>query len=452
MDHPNRLKELFEKYFSGVSTPEEEVRLARMIEDLPPETLSELLAFSWEKLGAAEPVIPARETNRILQRILGKLNEETNENPSIPAKEQQREELFIENTTVLDRTVQPDGSLLPDHADQTNLVVQPDRAIQPSEIIQPARVGKNINWWKYAAVAAGLFFLAAASYFYLPEKKTGVPVIGLLTPNDLVPGHQGAVLTLADGRQISLEDTGEGVVTRQGQTEVVNSDGKLQYRAQPESDGPLMYNTMRTPKGRQYQLTLSDGTAVWLNAASFITYPISFPGEERVVTVSGEAYFEVMPDKKRPFRVDIQGKGRVEVLGTHFNVNAYADEPVVKTTLLEGSVRVDNFQNHGHSVLRPGQQAQFGAELQVLDNVNTGEAVAWKNGYFTFSDAGIEAIMRQVTRWYDAEIIYEGNIRDERFSGSVPRSVAASKLLEVLELTRTVRFSIEDKKITVKPY
>lgn len=409
MDHPNSLKELFERYFAGVSTPGEEARLARMMEKLDPEALSELLAGSWEKTDAIERVIPEAETRQILQRILGKVSKDADE--------------------------VNEAMLTPLHS---------------PEAVKHA--GRKTTWWRYAAVVAGILLLAAAAFFYLPPERAAQPLVETVAPDDLEPGHQGAVLTLADGTKISLEDAGTGVVTLQGRTEVVNLEGELKYRAQTEPGGLLLYNTMSTPKGRQYQLTLSDGTRVWLNAASSITYPISFPETERSVTVSGEAYFEVMPDKRKPFRVGIQGKGQVEVLGTHFNVNAYADEPVVKATLLEGSIRVDNFHDQAYSVLRPGQQAQLGAELAVLDNVNTEEAVAWKNGYFIFNDAGIEAIMRQVTRWYDAKIVYEGNVREERFTGSVPRAEAASKLLEVLELTRTVRFSIEDKKITVKPY
>jgi ferric-dicitrate binding protein FerR (iron transport regulator) len=218
-----------------------------------------------------------------------------------------------------------------------------------------------------------------------------------------------------------------------------------------------MYNAMTTPKGRQYQLELADGSKVWLNAASSITYPTAFTGNERKVTISGEAYFEISPDKTKPFKVSIDGKGEVEVLGTHFNINAYADEPTVNTTLLEGSVKIRAFNSNAgpeekQKTLYPGQQARLNVGLVVVDSVNTGEVMAWKNGYFSFNGATTEAIMRQVKRWYDAEIIYEGTVKEERFAGSVPRSANASKLLEVLELTKTVKFVIEDKKIIVKPY
>jgi transmembrane sensor len=213
-----------------------------------------------------------------------------------------------------------------------------------------------------------------------------------------------------------------------------------------------VYNTIETPKGGQYRIDLPDGTMVWLNAGSSLRYPNRFAGQERKVALTGEAYFEVAKNKQMPFRV-VSGKQVVEVLGTHFNINAYTDEASVKTTLLEGSVNVLLQETHQSELLNPGQQAvvKYNGSSIVVQPVKVEEAVAWKNGYFMFVDADLESIMRQLARWYDVEVAYEGNLGSLKFGGMVSRSKSIAQTLRILELTGNVRFKVAGRRVTVMP-
>lgn len=412
MGGKEKLKYLFDKYFSSKTTSEENLELAKLVEEADTETLSSMLEDSWD-LGAANPVFTEGERSEIIHRILGEAG--------------QRQE--------------------PATAGDVRVLSGVDEQAVGTE------TRRSVAWWKYAAAAAVIALVSTVVLYNSGDEAGTAPVqVVASSGNDLLPGQDGAILTLANGEKVLLDSLGNGVVTMQGAIQVINQQGKLSYVQPGGSESRLMYNTMATPKGRQYQLVLSDGSKVWLNAASSIRYPIVFTGNERRVFIDGEAYFEVSRDRRKPFRVEIEGRGTVEVLGTQFNINAYDDEPTVNTTLIEGSVKV-TVPGARSSVLKPGQQAQISDGLQVISDVNTDEVVAWKNGYFSFNGATTEAIMRQVMRWYDAEeIIYEGDVKNERFGGSVPRSANAKKLLEVLELTKTVRFTIDDKKIIVKPY
>lgn len=265
----------------------------------------------------------------------------------------------------------------------------------------------------------------------------------------IIPGSNKAILTLQDGSTIVLDDAKNGTVAKQGNATVIKTaNGQLVYSGAQSVPGKVMYNTMSTPRGGQYQLTLPDGTGVWLNSASSITYPTAFVGTERKVTITGEAYFEVAKDKTRPFHLKA-GNQNIEVLGTHFNVMAYADEEAIKTTLVEGSVKVS--QNGSSNILKPGEQSvnkdgDFDIGPAALD-----EALAWKNGYFKFNRIGLKAIMRQLSRWYDVEIVYQGRIKDDEFVGTIGRSENIMQALHLLELTN-VHFKIKDKTIIVLPY
>ncbi|HEY0176147.1 MAG TPA: FecR domain-containing protein, partial [Pedobacter sp.] len=268
------------------------------------------------------------------------------------------------------------------------------------------------------------------------------------------PGGNKAVLTLADGSKISLTDAVNGALAEQaGITVNKTKDGQLIYtvsKIRPGTDSAA-YNTIETPKGGQYQVILPDGTSVWLNAASSLRYPAFFTGNERKVQLEGEAYFEVAKNPAMPFR--IVSKGQVaEVLGTHFNINSYQDEPGIKTTLLEGSVRVLNSRSHTAVLLKPGQQSNTAIDgTTTLRNVNPEQYVAWKSGKFIFADANIESIMRQVSRWYNVEIEYKGDISKEKFGGRASRFTNVSELLEILELTDQVHFDIHGRRIIVMP-
>jgi ferric-dicitrate binding protein FerR (iron transport regulator) len=210
----------------------------------------------------------------------------------------------------------------------------------------------------------------------------------------------------------------------------------------------VLYNTVSTPRGGQYQLTLSDGSKVWLNASSSLRFPTAFPGTERRVEITGEAYFEVAGNESKPFVVDIAGKGEVEVLGTQFNINAYEDEPAIKTTLLEGKVKVSESNGSQSSVLKPGQQAQLANGIRVMDNVDMEEIMAWKTGWFYFDRQELPAIMRQVSRWYDVDVRYEGRISKKSFSGIVGRDNDIKDVLKIME-NAGIRFRIEGSSITV---
>lgn len=316
---------------------------------------------------------------------------------------------------------------------------------------------KKRIWYRIAA-AAVLILIATGTYLLLNKPSNEQPIASNRLPatNDIAPGGNKAVLTLADGSQIVLDTTGNGTVTKQGGVTIIKLDGQLAYNKGNNNSIEVLYNTITTPRGGQYQLTLSDGSKVWLNAASSLRYPASFAGKERKVELTGEGYFEVAKNPAMPFKVNVAGKGEVEVLGTHFNINSYADEATVKTTLLEGVVKVSatgsGRPTKDSRLLSPGEQAQLNSNGQIAIKKNTDidEVMAWKNGKFIFQDADIQSIMRQVEKWYDVEVSFSGSITNEQFVGIIPRNVNISQILKMLEKTGTVKFEIEGKRIIVK--
>jgi ferric-dicitrate binding protein FerR (iron transport regulator) len=271
---------------------------------------------------------------------------------------------------------------------------------------------------------------------------------------DVAPGGNKAILTLADGFRISLADVADGTVARQQNIQISKTgDGQLVYTLQKTDGGTRGskdINMIEVPKGGQYQIVLPDGSKVWLNAASSMRLPLDFAaGGERRVELKGEAYFEITHDPHLPFTV-VSGQQTVQVLGTHFNVKAYTDEADVRTSLLEGKVRVTADGNS--VVLTPGQQAQFTDHMAVAE-VNVDDAIAWKNGYFHFDDERLEDIMRSVARWYDVKVVFEEErLKDETFGAVTTRFASISTLLRIMEQTGNVRFKIENKtiKITTK--
>lgn len=304
------------------------------------------------------------------------------------------------------------------------------------------------HWWAAAAV---IFALLGAGAFWVLHNATQKQIA--LTQherfrNDVAPGKNAALLTLAGGQKIVLDSAANGAISKQGNTTILNTNGRLVYNELREKPTEVLYNTLTTGRGNQYQLILPDGSRVWLNAASSITYPTAFAGSERKIAITGEAYFEIAKDEMHPFIVE-KNEMRIQVLGTHFNVNTYDDEDALKTTLLEGSVKVA--KGSESSILRPGQQAILSRDngpIKVVDHPDIDEVMAWRNGAFKFNDATIESIMRQMARWYDVEVAYDTEIF-QHFIADVPRDVPASELLKLLELTDQVHFKIEGKKITV---
>ena len=229
------------------------------------------------------------------------------------------------------------------------------------------------------------------------------------------------------------------------------NNGQLAYKPLQGKASEAAYNTLATPKGGQYTITLSDGTRVWLNAASSLRFPAAFTGRTRVVELTGEGYFEVAKDPTMPFKVKAKGM-EVEVLGTHFNINAYADENTVNTTLLEGSVKVA--KGNENKKIKPGQQAVIrdNGDLSIVNAINVEEVIAWKNNEFRFEHIKVSKIMRQVARWYDVEIEYEKNVPDVELSGIISRKEEVSQLLEILEATHKIQFQLSGNKIMVLPY
>lgn len=302
------------------------------------------------------------------------------------------------------------------------------------------------------SVAAVL--LVGILIFFYRKQETSSVVPQQQVAKELLPGGSKAVLTLDDGSTINLTTVKNGELARQGNASVTKEEaGQVVYEApgsNQQERSTLHFNTISTPRAGQYQVVLPDGTKAWLNAASYIRFPTAFDGYERQVEVGGEVYFEVQKNKDKPFKVTCAGQ-TLTVLGTHFNVNAYPEEGVVKTTLLEGSVKISN--GASDVVLKPGQQAALRAgihEILVSEAENPDEAIAWKNGFFQFEKADIRTIMNQISRWYDVDITFADHLPAQHYSGKISRNVNASKVLKVLELSG-IHFNIEGRNIIVKP-
>ncbi|MCH5719791.1 FecR family protein [Niabella hibiscisoli] len=269
--------------------------------------------------------------------------------------------------------------------------------------------------------------------------------------HSIVPGTEKALLKLDDGTVIELDSTGAGNVASEGGSEIVKlKDGTIAYN-NVSANQEVKFNEVSIPAGGSYKLRLPDGTMVWLNAVSSIRFPTRFTGPERKVVVKGEAYFEVAHNKKQPFIVDIPGRQQISVLGTHFNVNAYEDEAAVKTTLIQGSVKVHTLSSGKNVVLKPGQQTvvRAGRGIETLTGIDVEKVMAWKNGYFDFDQTEISEIMRQVSRWYNANIELDPRLKGLTFSGRLPRKENVQKLLKMFEATSTVRYHVAGNQIKV---
>lgn len=320
----------------------------------------------------------------------------------------------------------------------------------------PQRPAGQFQRWSVPmriAVAAIFLLVVVASYFtfFAPTNHPDTDPITQTSRQqpDIAPASHQARLTLGDGQVLVLNGSPNGHLADQGSASVIKeSDGLLTYQGMADSRASVVRNKVSTPRGGYYQVVLPDGTKAWLNAASAIEFPTAFTGTDRSIAVSGEVYLEVAKDAARPFKVDA-GNGVIEVLGTHFNVNAYADEPALEVTLLEGAVQVTS--GVSKATLRPGQQARItGPQIQVNQHANTEQAIAWKNGAFQFSDETIESVMRQLSRWYDVEVVYAGQPPTRHFGGIINRNTHLSEVLKVLALSG-VRCSLQEKKIIVYP-
>lgn len=388
------LSDLIYKYLNNRLTPEEYGELWRILRERSDETpLNEELQKLWESVKADLPQIPGTVWDKKMQEAKQKFSE-----PAL--------------RPVISRF-------------------------------------KRYRW----AAAAAILLLIASGFYYLTNQKAKNAVVKNAQPrsqHDRLPGGNRAVLTLADGSHILLDSASNGKLAQQGGTQIIKkTNGQLLYSSSGDSTAPVAFNLLQTPRGGQYNIILPDGSKVWLNAASSLKYPVVFRGNERRVEITGEAYFEIAKDPSRPFRVQVN-QMEVEVLGTHFNINAYTDEDAIRTTLLEGRVKL--IAGGENNYLQPGQQAQLkpAGEMKIVNDADLEETVAWKEGNFQFEGSDIKTVMRQLARWYDLEVSYKGSI-SKHFIGSISRSVKLSQVLSMLQRTGEVKFITEGKKIIVMP-
>lgn len=396
--HFNRIDFLTEKFFRNACSETEKQELAVWIKDNPDNRISVILENAWDNFDS-QVKMPDHVSDRILT------------------------------------------SIFPENEKSLSYEFSEDDDISRSQL------------WAKIAVAAVLI-MAIGIYWWSGIRETNKMAMKNIPSTliaDLPPGGNKAILTLGDGSNIILDSAGNGNLASQGNTSITKSGkGELVYKSNNKATEAIVYNTVTTPKGGQYHIVLPDGSKVWLNAASSLRFPTAFIGKERRVEITGEVYFEVAHNAKMPFIVKANDT-EVAVLGTHFNVMAYADEKVMKTTLLEGSVKVS--RSGKSAMLAPGQQARLtnsSENIRVLDDVDTDKEMAWKTGYFQFEDENLESIMRQVSRWYDVDIAYEGSASREHFTGRLPRNANVSKVLKILSLSG-VKFRIEGKSIIVTP-
>lgn len=310
-----------------------------------------------------------------------------------------------------------------------------------------------MSWVRVAAAATVILFISGAVYWVLSKQTTNRIAASAVPANKqaakILPGGNHATLTMADGSKIVLDSVRNGNIQTGGAT-ISKQGGLLVYdgSSPAKSQTAVVYNTLTTPPGGQYRLILADGSQVWLNASSSLHFPTAFTGKERNVELTGEAYFEVAKNKEKPFHVNVNGM-QVEVLGTHFNVNAYADENSIKTSLLEGCVKIKRGSVSG--LLKPGQQGILGNNNNDLNikKVDMDEVIAWKNGLFQFDGAGIKTIMLEIGRWYNVDIVYSGEVPERSFVGKISRDAALQDVLKILELSN-VKFNITGRKIIVE--
>ncbi|WP_127131672.1 FecR family protein [Pseudoflavitalea rhizosphaerae] len=319
---------------------------------------------------------------------------------------------------------------------------------------------KRKPWLRFAAAAAILVLLSATiGWLFIREEKvlnTQAQNAVVPIPPIVEPANDKAILTLANGEQIVLDDAANGNISNQSGITVIKLNGQLNYNTPGSNDSKeIVYNTITTAKGKQYKLVLEDGSCVWLNAASSLRFPVSFPGNERRVELNGEGYFEIAKDIKRPFHVGLRSsndtdKGTVTALGTSFNINSYDNESNIKTTLLSGSVGVSN-QSGKSIVLKPGQQASFNStQLRMNPEANTEQVLAWKNNLFNFDNENIEDIMRELTRWYNIDVRFEGPVPDKHYFGSIRRQVKLTEILDMLGIAGDIGFTLEGRTLFIK--
>lgn len=381
----DKIIELIEKFFSGTLLPEEETELRRWYSN------SKSLALS-------DPGLEKEEKEMLKEKMLNALLLQVRETEPLPAIHSLKKYVFFK---------------------------------------------------KIAAAAAILLLISGGIFFYLyrahlsANKQPAIAIAKHTITNDIRPGHNGATLHLSNGQSIALDNLQDGTIAQQVGIQIIKDKGKIVYVGKANK---VVYNDITTTRGQQWQLTLPDGTRVWLNAASSIHYPLFFNGKERVVSITGEAYFEVVHNDRQPFKVKA-GNILIEDIGTSFNVNAYTSEPAIKTTLVQGSVAVSTPADK--MLLTPGQQAvaQIDNSIQVR-KANIESAIAWKNGEIVFDNEDFQTIMRQISRWYDVSVTYRGRVPQKTFTGGISRQLNLSEFLKILEF-ENVRFTLSGKNLII---
>lgn len=335
------------------------------------------------------------------------------------------------------------------------LTGQPEMDLAPDPSLQPILhkvqavdlpTATPVRRIRYRSWAAAILLLLSAGGMYClfkPSSRVTTTAMAQLTPPS--QGQQGAVLTLADGSTVMLDSVKDGVVAAQAGANIVLRKGQVMYDPGKGGAADIAYNTISTPGGRQFQLTLPDGTKVWLNASSSLRYPVSFSGNAREVWLTGEVYFEVTKDEHKPFSVHFNKSCLIEVLGTAFNINAYADEPIMKTTLLQGSIRVNKQQ-----LLQPGEQAKidYQGAITVTNQISPEDVIAWKNGQFVMNSTDLPALFRQISRWYNIEVVTSGTLPQRTFGGSIATNVSLTDLVEALNMYG-IKCKIEQRRLIV---
>lgn len=329
--------------------------------------------------------------------------------------------------------------------------LEKQESIGPTDI-EP--VTRKIPLWKWAAAAAVLLLLSAISYTWFSNKPPQPEQTAAATPLDIEPGKKGAVLILANGSQVSLDSLQNGLVASQSGMDAVLQNGELVYTPGKEPIGEMVYNTISVPNGRIFQLSLPDGTKAWINSGSSIRYPVAFTGNQRQVEITGEAFFDVVKNRKMPFRVRVHNKAEVEVLGTQFNINAYDNEESISTTLLEGAVKVSATGRTGEplqQLLAPGQQLQLTEKGMSLTEPDIDKVVAWKNGFFNFEGMELKQVMKQIARWYDVEIVYRGKVPEGKFYGKISRDISLAGLIKGFEGSGVHMVIENERQLVVMP-
>jgi len=314
-----------------------------------------------------------------------------------------------------------------------------------------------LHKWRWIAAAVVLVFLSVAGYVWLSRGVSKEPGL-VVKPGqpEVKPGKNGAMLILADGTRLVLDSLQNGIVAAQGNVNAVLKDGQLSYTSGKEQTSEVVYNTISVPNSRIFRIALPDGTQVWLNSGSSIRYPIAFTGSQRQVEITGEVYFEVVKNRKMPFRVRVYDRAEIEVLGTHFNVNAYENEDAINTTLLEGSVRVlarrEGFPDAQLvQVLQPGQQLQLSATASNIVEPDIEKVIAWKEGLFDFDGMELRTALKQIARWYDVEVVYKDKVPNVKFYGRISRNISLNGLIRGFEGSG-VHMSIQNgKQLVIMP-